>query len=74
MHLSVRDVDERAFKTLKAWAAEKDIPIGKALTIAIDQFVGWRDPRIKPTEIKPINLGKRAKNLSEEIDKVLYGD
>ncbi len=74
MQLSVRDVDEQAFKKLKAWAAEEGMPIGKALNIAIDQFIGWRNPKIKLTEIKPINLGKRAKNLSEDIDKVLYGD
>ncbi|MBI4171013.1 MAG: hypothetical protein HY514_04910 [Candidatus Aenigmarchaeota archaeon] len=74
MQLSVRDVDDSVFKKFKAWAAEEDMPIGKALTMAMDQFIAWRDTKIKPTDIKPLNLGKRARNLSEEIDKVLYGD
>jgi len=73
MQLSVRDVDERTFKRFKAWAAEESMPIGKALTMAMDQIISWRDPKIKLTDIKPINLGKRARNLSEDIDKVLYG-
>ena len=73
MQLSVRDVDDRVFKKFKAWAAEEDMPIGKALTMAMDQFIAWRNPKIKPTDIKPINLGKGSERLSEEIDKVLYG-
>lgn len=74
MQLSVRDVDERTFKKFKAWAAEDGMSMGKALTIAMDQLISWRDPKMKLTDIKPINLGKHAKNLSEDIDKVLYGD
>lgn len=35
---------------------------------------GQKDKKVKPTDIKPINLGKRARNLSEDVDKVLYGD
>lgn len=73
MQLSVRDVDESTFKKFKAWAAEEGMPIGKALTMAMDQIISWRDPKIKLMDIKPINLGKRARNLSEEVDKVLYG-
>ena len=26
----------------------------------------------KPTDFKPLNLGKRGRNLSEEIDKIAY--
>lgn len=73
MQLSVRDVDERVFKKFKAWAAEEDMPIGKALTMAMDQFVVWRDKKVKPTDFKPLDLGKGSERLSEEIDKILYG-
>lgn len=74
MQLSVRDVDERTFKKFKAWAAEGDMPIGKALTLAMDQIISWRDPKVKLTDFKPLNLGKNARHLSQEVDKVLYGD
>ena len=73
MQLSARDVDERVFKKFKAWAAEEDVPIGKALTMAMDQFMSKRDKKTKLTDFKPFDLGKGSERLSEEIDEVLYG-
>ncbi len=74
MQLSVRDVDDRVFKKFKAWAAEEDVPIGKAITLAMDTWLERKEKRTKLTDFKPFNFGKGAEKLSEEIDKVVYGD
>lgn len=74
MQLSVRNVNERVFKKFKAKAAEKDISIGKALTMAMDMWLVGYEKKYNPTDLKPFRLGRSTRNLSEEIDKVLYGD
>jgi hypothetical protein len=74
MQLSVRDVDEKIFRKFKAKATEEGMPVGKALNMVMDQWVWKNEKRAKLTDFKPINMGKNARKLSEEIDKVVYGD
>ncbi len=74
MQLSVRDVDENVFKKFKAKATEEDMPIGKALTMAMDTWLARKQKRAKLTDLKPMSFGKNTRNLSEDIDRTVYGD
>jgi len=73
MQLSVRDVDESTFRKFKAWAAEEDIPVGKALNLAMTLCMQKGRKKAKLTDFKPMSFGKGTEKLSEEIDKVVYG-
>jgi hypothetical protein len=72
---TVRDVDPEVVMEFKAAAVKEGLPMGKALTQAMEV---WRNlPRRKPKRsmaaFKPFKGPKGTERLSEEIDKVLYG-
>lgn len=39
VHIVVRGVDEEVFNKFKEWAAEGGIPLGKAITMAIEMWL-----------------------------------
>ena len=74
MQLSVREVDENVFREFKAEAVREGMPIGKALSLAMNQWLKQhKKPLRSVLDFKPVNLGKGTERLSEEIDKTLYG-
>ncbi len=74
MQLSVRDVDEEAFKEFKAAAVKNGMKLGGALNLAMEIFKDKLERKRKFTELKPIKGGKGTERVSEEVDKILYGD
>ena len=74
MQLSVRDVDEKVFKKFKARATEEDMPIGRALTMAMDTWLVRKEKRASLTDLKPMSFGKHTRNLSVDVDRTVYGD
>ncbi len=73
--ITVKEVDEKAFQELKAAAAKNKMPVGVALSLAIETWLSTlRKTKGKLSELKPINWGEGTEHLSEQVDKILYGD
>ncbi len=77
--LSVRDVDEEAWREFRAKITEEGLKTGEALSQAMriwlkEKELGKtkRDSRRLLT-IKSVQVGKGKVRWSEEIDKTLYG-
>lgn len=73
MQLSVRDIDETIFREFKAQAVKEKVNVGTALTLAMKNWIEKKTPKKSFLSIKPIDLGPGTENLSQEVDKVLYG-
>lgn len=71
MDVTVRHVDEAAYRALKAWAAEEGLPLGEAFSRIVREHVGTtrRARRPPPT----FDFGPGTERLSEEVDDALYG-
>ena len=71
--ITVKDVDEKTFHELKAFAVQHKMTVGSALSIAVHQWlVQTKKPKVKLSSIKPFKGGKETRRLSEEVDEVLY--
>lgn len=75
VNITIRNLHERTFRSLKAKAAEEDMKLGDALTQAIELWVKTRSrkPKGRLTDIPTFGWGKGTEHSSTEIDKVLYG-
>jgi len=72
MQLSVRDVNEEVFQEFKAKAVSEHLTVGKAMTLAMKQWMHIHEPKKSFLRLKPISFGKGTENLSRNIDKELY--
>lgn len=77
MDVTVRNVDEDAYRRLKARAALEDRTVGEVLTEAIRAYVGGGLAPFEKTgsllDIEPVDFGPGNERLSEEIDEIVYG-
>lgn len=75
MDTTIRNLDEGAYRALKARAALEGRTVGEALNDAIRSYVAQPPPARKRSvrTWKPERAGKGNERLSEEIDEVLYG-
>lgn len=76
MDTMVRNLDDAAYRELKARAALEGKTIGEALTEAIWAYVGLAGAALKPgslRDIRPVKFPKGNERLSEEIDRIAYG-
>ena len=77
--LTVRDVDEAAWRRFRAKTAEEGLKAGDALTQAMKIWVKEKDAgESKPDpklllDIKSIRIGNKKVRWSQEIDETLYG-
>ncbi len=75
MDTTIRNIDPFIYKKLKEKAVVEGISIGEAVTKAISEWLGLEKKKKKSIlEIKPEHFGYEYRNLSEEIDEVLYGE
>ncbi len=73
MDTTIRNLDPLVYKKLKTRAAQEGISIGEAVTKAISEWLGLPGKKKRSIiEIKPEHFGPRYRNLSEEVDEVLY--
>jgi hypothetical protein len=74
---SVRNLNPRLYKRLRAFALQENISVGDALNAAIERLLSRKGEHKKDPmlllKIKPTNWGKGSENSSTEIDEVLYG-
>ena len=74
IQVTIKNVDEDAFSELKAEAARKKLPVGGALSLAIEKWVSEsKKPLLPLTEWKTVKGGPETRFLSEQIDEILYG-
>ena len=76
MDTTIRNLDERAYRSLKARAALLGKSIGEAVNDAIRAYLARPDllPRQGSLrDLKPEPYPKGCERLSEEIDTVVYG-
>lgn len=75
IQVTIKEVDDRAFRELKAAAAKNKMTIGSALNLAIRSWL-WTTQNTKGrlSKIKSWDWGPGTERLSEQADKVLYGD
>jgi fatty acid/phospholipid biosynthesis enzyme len=77
--LTVRNVDEQAWRKFKAKIAQEKLKAGEALTQAIETWVKEKEAKeMKPNaglllKARPLKVGKKKVRWSEEIDETLYG-
>ena len=73
IQVTVKNVDEEAFSELKAEAARKKLPVGIALSLAIEKWLSEsKKPILQLANWDTIKGGPKTRLLSEQIDSVLY--
>ena len=76
MDTTIRNLDPRAYRALKAQASLQGRTIGDAVDEAIRAYVGWPGRREKTgtlRSLQPREFPPGNERLSEEIDAVVYG-
>ena len=75
MDTTIRNLDDSAYRALKARAALEQRPIGELISDAIRIYLLRPEPEEKKLSIldwKPREWGPGTENLSERIDEILY--
>jgi len=73
MDTTIRNIDPFVYKKLKTKAAQEGISIGEAVTKALSEWLGLAKKKTGSViDIKPEHFGYQYRNLSEEIDEILY--
>ncbi|MBM3812306.1 MAG: hypothetical protein FJW20_11825 [Acidimicrobiia bacterium] len=76
MDTTIRNLDESAYRSLKARAALRGVPIGQLMSEAIRAYLGRPEPveeRRSLAELRPRPYPGGCERLSEEVDKIVYG-
>ena len=74
IQVTIKNVDEDAFSELKAEAAKKKLPVGRAVSLAIENWLSEsKKPRLPLTRWKTIKGRANTRLLSEQVDSILYG-
>lgn len=76
VQITVRDVNQEAFREFKGEAIKHGLTVGTALTLAMQKFRSeLTKKRPKFTSLaRPVHWGKGTEHLSEEVDSILYGE
>ncbi|HXF97696.1 MAG TPA: ribbon-helix-helix protein, CopG family [Gaiellaceae bacterium] len=76
MDTTIRNLDETAYRQLKARAALSGRSIGELVNEAIRAYLARPQPPLRQqslADLVPEDYGEGAEQLSEEIDAVAYG-
>jgi plasmid stability protein len=76
MDMTIRNLDPRAYRTLKARAALAGMTVGEAFNEAIRAYLARPDARTGEGSLRdltPEPYPEGTERLSEEIDAVVYG-
>jgi plasmid stability protein len=73
---TIRNLDEGAYRQLKARAALSGRTIGELVNEAIRAYLARPEPSLGPrslADLVPEDYGEGQERLSEQIDAVVYG-
>ena len=76
MDTTIRNLDRRAYRALKARAALEGKTVGEMMNEAIRAYLAGSDPHERRGTLrswKPRDYPEGAERLSEEVDAVVYG-
>jgi plasmid stability protein len=76
MDTTIRNLDERAYRDLKAYAAREGKTVGQAVNEAIRAYLagpGARRGTRSLEELRPEPYPDGNERLSEEVDAIVYG-
>ena len=76
MDTTIRNLDEAAYRELKAKAALLGKTIGELMNEAIRAYLAqaiWAPRRGSLRDLVPESYGEGSESLSEEIDAIVYG-
>ena len=74
VQITIKNVDAETFSELKAEAARNKLPIGAAVSLAMEKWVSEsKKPLLPLSQLKPFRGGKKTNRLSEQVDEILYG-
>ena len=76
MDTTIRNLDEAAYRELKAKAALLGKTIGELMNEAIRAYLAqaiWLPKRGSLRDLVPESYGEGSENLSGEIDAIVYG-
>jgi plasmid stability protein len=76
MDTTIRNLDERVYRELKAWAAREGKTVGQAVNEAIRAYLagpGARRGTRSLEELRPEPYPEGNERLSEEVDAIVYG-
>lgn len=77
MDTTIRNIDDNAYRALKARAAIENRSIGDLVSDAINGYLLRALPEEKTVSIldwKPLDYGPGTDNLSERVDEIVYDD
>jgi plasmid stability protein len=76
MDTTIRNLDELAYRELKARAALQGKTIGETINEAVRAYLRGA-PRLTKdrslSELTPRSYGPRSKRLSRDVDRIVYG-
>ena len=74
-NITLRNVDEAAFRKFKVRAVDEGITLGRAVTQALLEWANKQERKQKRSllEFKPVRFGLESKNLSKDVDRIVYG-
>ena len=76
MDTTIRNIDEKTYRALKAKAALAGKTVGEMVNEAIQAYLTRPDPHTKRRslkDLKPEEYPKGNEHLSDEIDAIVYG-
>ena len=73
--ISVRDVNKEVFNEFKALTVKRRVKLGKALTMAMMEWLDEEKeiPKKSLLKMKSWDWGKGTENTSDEVDQILHG-
>jgi plasmid stability protein len=77
MDRTIRNLDGRAYRALKARAAAEGKTVGQLVSEAIASYLARPVASTGMTslaDLTPVDLGPGSETLSEELDTIVYGD
>ena len=76
MDTTIRNLDEQAYRAIRARAVIEGRPVGELITEAIRSYIARNTARranVSLRDLKPAPFPDENENLSAEIDAVVYG-
>ena len=76
MNITIRNISRKLYQEFKAEAARRGLKVGEALTLAIQEFVKSerKSGTLSILDFEPFDWGEGTETVSEDVDKILYGD
>ncbi len=76
MDSTIRNLDERAYRALKARAAAQGKTVGEAVNEALRAWLAHPAPHERSGSLRdlvPVEFPEGTEHLSEQVDEIVYG-